>query len=98
MKKTMILAAVLTVMGAATVQAQVLGDVNGDGKVNSADVQKIYAIMAGHGPQAPAGAVAIDLGLPSGTKWANMNVGANKPEDYGDHFAWGETKPKEVYN
>ena len=40
----------------------------------------------------------IDLGLPSGTKWACCNVGANKPEDYGDHFAWGETKPKDVYD
>ena len=40
---------------------------------------------------APAGAVAVDLGLPSGTKWANMNVGASKPEDYGLYFAWGET-------
>ena len=40
----------------------------------------------------------IDLGLPSGTKWACCNVGADKPEDYGDYFAWGETKPKEVYN
>jgi formylglycine-generating enzyme required for sulfatase activity len=34
---------------------------------------------------------AIDLGLPSSTKWANMNVGASKPEDYGLYFAWGET-------
>lgn len=33
----------------------------------------------------------IDLGLPSGTKWACCNVGASKPEDYGDYFAWGET-------
>ncbi|MEE1174395.1 MAG: hypothetical protein U0K53_02850 [Paludibacteraceae bacterium] len=40
---------------------------------------------------------AVDLGLPSGTKWANMNVGANKPEDYGDYFAWGETTPKSTY-
>lgn len=37
---------------------------------------------------------AVDLGLPSGTKWANMNVGASKPEDYGGYFAWGETKEK----
>ena len=44
------------------------------------------------------GVVAVDLGLPSGTKWANMNVGAEKPEDYGDYFAWGETKPKAVYD
>lgn len=43
-------------------------------------------------------AVAVDLGLPSGTKWANMNVGATKPEDYGSYFAWGETEEKEMYN
>lgn len=35
----------------------------------------------------------VDLGLPSGLKWATMNVGATKPEDYGDYFAWGETEP-----
>ncbi|MCR5851586.1 MAG: Ig-like domain-containing protein [Bacteroidaceae bacterium] len=33
----------------------------------------------------------VDLGLPSGTLWATCNVGAEKPEDYGDYFAWGET-------
>ena len=33
----------------------------------------------------------IDLGLPSGTKWACCNVGANKPDRGGDHYAWGET-------
>ena len=39
----------------------------------------------------------IDLGLPSGTKWACCNVGAQKPEDYGGYFAWGETKTKSSY-
>ena len=34
----------------------------------------------------------VDLGLPSGTLWATCNIGADKPEDYGDYFAWGETK------
>lgn len=33
----------------------------------------------------------VDLGLPSGTKWATCNVGASKPEDFGLYFAWGET-------
>lgn len=37
--------------------------------------------------------VAVDLGLPSGLKWASCNVGATAPEDYGDYFAWGETEP-----
>ena len=40
----------------------------------------------------------VDLGLPSGTLWATCNVGASKPEEYGDYFAWGETKPKSIYN
>lgn len=35
----------------------------------------------------------VDLGLPSGTLWATCNVGATKPEEYGDYFAWGETEP-----
>ena len=33
----------------------------------------------------------VDLGLPSGLKWATCNVGAEKPEDYGKYYAWGET-------
>lgn len=36
---------------------------------------------------------AIDLGLPSGLKWASFNMGASKPEEYGDYYAWGETEP-----
>ena len=35
----------------------------------------------------------VDLGLPSGLKWATCNVGANAPEEYGDYFAWGEVEP-----
>ena len=34
----------------------------------------------------------VDLGLPSGLKWAAWNVGATKPEEYGLYFAWGETQ------
>ncbi len=39
---------------------------------------------------------AIDLGL--SVKWANMNVGAKTPEDYGNYYAWGETVTKEIYD
>lgn len=39
----------------------------------------------------------VDLGLPSGTKWANMNIGATEPTERGDYFAWGETEPKLDY-
>ena len=41
---------------------------------------------------------AVDLGLPSGTLWADRNVGANSPEDYGDYYAWGETSTKRDYS
>ena len=41
---------------------------------------------------------AIDLGLPSGIKWATMNVGATSPEDYGGYYAWGETEEKSNYS
>ncbi len=41
---------------------------------------------------------AVNLGLPSGTLWADRNVGAATPEAYGDYFAWGETEPKEYYD
>ena len=40
----------------------------------------------------------VDLGLTSGTKWATANVGASKPQDYGNYYAWGETTTKETYN
>ena len=39
----------------------------------------------------------MDLGLPSGLKWATCNVGADSPEEFGDYYAWGEIKPKESY-
>lgn len=41
---------------------------------------------------------AVDLGLPSGTLWADRNVGADSPEAYGDYFAWGETSTKSIYD
>ena len=42
------------------------------------------------------GYVYVDLGL--SVKWATMNVGASKPEEYGDYFAWGETTTKTTYD
>jgi uncharacterized protein YjdB len=43
----------------------------------------------------------VDLGLPSGLKWATFNVGLYSPEgvgEYGDYFAWGEIEPKDNYD
>ena len=40
----------------------------------------------------------IDLGLPSGTKWACCNIDATAPEEFGGYYAWGETETKNVYS
>lgn len=39
---------------------------------------------------------AVDLGL--SVKWANMNVGASSPFEYGNYYAWGEISEKRFYN
>ena len=38
----------------------------------------------------------VDLGL--SVKWATCNIGADKPEDHGDYFSWGETENKRINN
>lgn len=91
---------------AVTSSAQILfdrGDVNGDGNADISDVVTLVNIILNggdaqltcpdnHHPH------MIDLGLPSGTKWACCNVGADKPEDYGGYYAWGETEEKDSYD
>ena len=55
------------------------------------DEQDAQGCPDGHHPH------MIDLGLPSGTKWACCNVGASMPTDEGGHYAWGETGEKSEY-
>lgn len=38
----------------------------------------------------------VDLGL--SVRWATCNVGAEKPEEYGNYYAWGETATKTTYS
>ncbi len=40
----------------------------------------------------------VDLKLPSGTLWATTNIGATSPADYGNYYAWGETRTKTNYD
>ena len=40
----------------------------------------------------------VDLGLPSGVKWAAYNVGASSPTESGNYYAWGEIEPKAEYS
>ena len=83
-----------------------LYDINGDGVVNIVDVTVLIDYIL-YGDKEEKSYTecpdenhphAIDLGLPSGTKWSCCNVGASVPEDYGNYYAWGETQPKSVYN
>ena len=38
------------------------------------------------------GGAYVDLGLPSGLKWAKCNIGAARETDYGYYFQWGEAE------
>ena len=40
----------------------------------------------------------VDLGLPSGIKWATCNIGADTPGQYGDYFNWGGIISNPEYN
>ena len=57
-------------------------------------------VISFYRPKAPIenGHEYVDLGLPSGIKWATCNLGASKAEHYGNYYAWGETNPKSFYN
>ena len=59
-------------------------------------IQKLEDLKGsiGGGGTTPSTMEYVDLGLPSGLKWAKCNLGASKPSDYGDYYAWGETAPK----
>ena len=94
MKKFLSFAAFALLASAMTISLSACGgdddeDNNGGGSQEQADK-----------PLTPEGAaaVAVDLGLPSGTLWADRNVGADKPEACGSYFAWGETETKTEYS
>ena len=61
-----------------------IGNVSWTGAVRS------FMTMAGDVPKG-----AVDLGL--SVLWAEKNVGADAPEQFGDYYAWGELEPKKVY-
>ena len=54
------------------------------------------SVVASSQPMMHNGHEYVDLGL--SVKWATCNVGATRPEDAGDYFAWGETQPKSKYD
>jgi uncharacterized protein (TIGR02145 family) len=64
--------------------------INNDNSISTKPISKMEDENAVHD--------YIDLDLPSGTKWAKCNIGAIKPESYGQYFAWGETMAKTNYS
>ncbi|MBR3745088.1 MAG: Ig-like domain-containing protein [Bacteroidales bacterium] len=52
----------------------------------------VCTLTVNHAADGSNGHAYVDLGLPSGVKWATCNVGADAPEEYGDYFAWGESE------
>lgn len=61
---------------------------------NSNNVEYVDFSLKPSGPTLTPGQV-VDLGL--SVYWASCNLGANKPEEYGGYYAWGETKTKSDY-
>ncbi len=60
--------------------------------------RKLYADQGLEYSEAGSNSViAVDLGLPSGLKWASCNIGSENPEDVGDYYSWGEIAPKDNY-
>ena len=82
---------VAAVLVALSAQAQTVNIRLNDGNIVKYFASEVEKIDFTRALSAPEGLEAVDLGLPSGTKWANMNVGATSVTETGLHFAWGET-------
>ncbi len=81
-------------MIAMTISAQTSSSVN---SAKQTAPQKT-AVIQTLPDRTPEGVVAVDLGLPSGTLWADRNLGAKTDLGIGVFVAWGETTPNKAYS
>lgn len=58
----------------------------------------LYSYQDAIGENTIQGHEYVDLGLPSGLLWATCNIGAERPEQNGEYYAWGETSAKSRYD
>ena len=72
-------------------------DVNMDGFLTAADVPLIVNIILKGGCPDSHHPHSVDLGLPSGTKWACCNVGAKSPPAAGRYYSWGQRYENNPY-
>ena len=96
-----LLIAIVALLGSANAQKTVKVYKNGEVVYSEyiTDIDSIkFEEQTAPLPNTENGHEYVDLGLPSGIKWATCNVGADTPEEYGDYFAWGETQPKDYYD
>lgn len=93
MKPILFIISSLLLLGGMSLSAQTYNIHKADGTVATFPAAEVEFVDFVDTTQdnAPAEAEAVDLGLPSGLLWANMNVGAKSISDLGLHFAWGET-------
>lgn len=74
-------------------------DLDGDNSLTIADVTALISLIKIYDPvYNPNGHEYVDLGLPSGARWATCNVGASAPEEFGEYYAWGEIEGKQSYS
>ena len=66
------------------------------GSVNAYKIADGWSDYANRIQAIPDSPSAIDLGL--SVMWASFNIGATKPEEYGDYYAWGELEPRTTFS
>ena len=95
-----ILSVILTaVAGTSMAQGVIIYKSNGTiEKLPYVAVDSIIPYAGDKQPEALPDPKYVDLGLPSGTLWADRNMGAAAPEGTGGYFAWGETEEKTTYS
>lgn len=92
-----LVAVILLTLGTASVSAQYyMNVVQKDGEKVQYLVSNIDSVYFSNEKDPATNYEFVDLGL--SVKWATCNVGATKPEEYGDYYAWGETEPKTDYS
>ena len=96
------IATIVDVMAGSSLQYKDQADVNKDHTIDVADIATVIDIMAGKEVVTEESYTTcpdsnhphmINLGLPSGTKWACCNAGAIAPEGYGSYFTFDEAQP-----
>ena len=90
---------IVTVDGDGLIKALHAGSAYVTVRVNGSSAAQAQCLVTVDGSRGSTdGHIWVDLGLPSGTRWATTNIGASTPQEYGNYFAWGENNTKNNYD